>query len=123
MDAKPEQPLALPNYLTDGMLPHEYEPMRAARHFVHSALASYIAQLAGYYDRQDLALTATHIRREILDQFQSMDYDAALSGLDLFRKRYDQFEVYVDTLDRLEELIDTMRRHDMPYWFPYGIDA
>ena len=123
MDAKPEQPLVLPNYLTDGMLPHEYEPMRAARHFVHSAIASYIAQLAGYYDRQGLELTATHIRREILDQFQSMDYDAALSGLALFRNRYDQFEIYAELLDRLEERINTMRRRNMPYWFPYGIDA
>ena len=123
MDAKPEQPLALPNYLTDGMLPHEYEPMRAARRHAHSGLASYIAQLAGYYDRQGLAITATHIRQEILEQFQSMDYDAALSGLDLFRNRYDQFEIYAEALDRLEERIDTMRWFDMPYWFPYGIDA
>lgn len=122
MDAKPAQPLALPNYLTDEMLPHEYEPMRAARHLVHSALASYISQLASYYDRQGLEMTAAHIRLEIFDSFQSMDYDAALSGLDLFRNRYDQFEIYTETLDKLEELIDKMRRHDMPYWFPYGID-
>lgn len=122
MDAKPDAPLALPNYITDGMLPHEYEPMRAARRLAHSALASYISQLAGYYDRQGLAMTAAQIRLEIFHSFQSMDYDAALSGLDLFRNRYDQFEIYTETLDRLEERIYTMRWYDMPYWFPYGID-
>ena len=123
MDAKPDSPLSRPNYLTDGMLPHEYEPMRAARRFFHLGLALYIAQLADYYDRQGLALTAAHIRREILDPFQSMDYDAALSGLDLFRKRYDQFEIYAEFLDDVEERIARMRWYDMPYWFPYGIDA
>lgn len=122
MDAKPDAPLALPNYLTDGMRPHEYEPMRAARRLAHSGLASYIAQLADYYDRQGLAITATHIRREILAPFQSIDYDAALSGLDLFRNRYDQFEIYTEVLDSLEDRIDTLRWCDMPYWFPYGID-
>ena len=35
MDAKPEQPLALPNYLTDGMLPHESEPLRPTQRFVY----------------------------------------------------------------------------------------
>ena len=123
MDAKPEQPLMLPNYLTDGMLPHEYEPMRESRRRAHFALAGYIAQLVGYYDRQGLAITATHIRQEILAPFQSIDYDAALSGLELFRNRYDQFEVYTETLDSLEERIDKLRWCDMPYWFPYGIDA
>lgn len=123
MDAKPDAPLARPNYLTDGMLPHEYEPMRASRRFFHLGLARYIAQLADYYDRQGLALTAAHIRREILDPFQLMDYDAALSGLDLFRNRYDQFEIYAEFLDDVEERIARMRWYDMPYWFPYGIDA
>ena len=47
MDAKPDAPLSRPNYLTDGMLPHEYEPMRAARRFFHLGLALYIAQLGG----------------------------------------------------------------------------
>lgn len=122
MDAKPDAPLALPNYITDGMLPHEYEPMRAPRRFFHSGLASYISQLAGYYEAQGLAMTATHIRREILEQFQSLDYDAALSGLDMFRNRYDQFELYAEFLDNVAELITRMRWYDMPYWFPYGID-
>lgn len=122
MDAKPDAPLALPNYLTDGMLPHEHEPMRASRRFFHLSLARYIAQLAGYYETQGLALTAAHIRQEILHPFQSMDYDAALSGLDLFRNRYDQFEIYAEFLDHVEELIAGMRWYDMPYWFPYGID-
>lgn len=122
MDAKPDAPLALPNYITDGMLPHEYEPMRAARRLVHSELASYISQLASHYAMQGLEMTAAHIRREIFERFQSMDYDAALLGLDMFRSRYDQFGIYAELLDSLEERIVTMRRHDMPYWFPYGID-
>ena len=122
MGANPDGPVPLPNYITDGMLPHEYEPMRAARRFVHLSLADYLSQLASYYEAQGLELMAAHIRREILEPFQSMDYDAALAGMDTFRNRYDQFEIYAEVLDGPEERIERMRRYDMPYWFPYGID-
>ena len=122
MNARPDEPVALPNYITDGLLPHEHGPMRAARRTVHSELAGYISQLASYYETQRLGLTAEHIRQEILEAFQSMDYDAALEGLDTFRSRYDQFELYADLLDNLAGRIERMRRYDMPYWFPYGID-
>ena len=104
------------------VLPHEYERMRAARRFVHSGLADYISQLAGYYEAQGLELTPEHIRREILEPFRSMEYDAALAGLATFRNRYDQFEFHKEELDKLEDGIESMRWHDMPYWFPYGID-
>ena len=122
MDANPEGPIPLPNYITDGMLPHEYEPMRAARRSVHLTLADYISQLAGYYEAHGLELTPEHIRQEVLEPFRSMNYDTALAGLTSFRSRYDQFELYTEVLNRLEDGIADMRRHEMPYWFPYGID-
>ena len=122
MDANPDGPTPLPNYITDGMLPHEYEPMRAARRSVHLALADYLSRLASYYEAQGLELTPEHIRQEILEPFRSMDYDTALTGLDTFRNRYDQFGLYTEVLNRLEDGIADMRRHEMPYWFPYGID-
>lgn len=107
------------DYLADGMLPHEYEPARAARRILYRHTDKFLSAYSSYFAGTHVAL-GRYFYLNILQPFRALDFGKALAGVEDFEQESDPSGTYAYNLDVIYRQIEQLQRLEMAYWFPGG---
>lgn len=108
-----------PDYLNDGMLPHEYEPARTARRDLYRHTDGMLSAYSGYFAGQHEAL-GRYFYLNILQPFRALDFGKALDGVADFEQECDPSGTHASILDIIYRQIEQLQWLEMDYWFPGG---
>ena len=108
-----------PDYLTDGMLPHEYEPARTARRDLYKHTDGMLSDYSSYFAGKHEAL-GRYFYLNILHPFRALDFGKALDGVVDFEQESDPSGTYAYILDVIYRQIEQLQQLEITSWFPGG---